>query len=729
MIGREYEEGLEVGVELRRGKQTMRIDEPSLILGGLDGILVHGHTLAAFDDRGAGRWVTQFREDSSPNRLASPIRIPDNDVARFLDRLYLLPQLPEIDLPTGLGRSEYHIEPAPHLEIHSPDAHDSLLSVGVPKSQVIARVGFVYDQYRVKPGQPGRFVSAGTSDPSPNSEDGPPGVALPIRRDLRKEQESLALLAELGFRNHPNNGTETLLLSTRHVMPAVSRLLAKGWVVTADQRVIRNPGAPRLSITSGIDWFELHGTVRFQTADGEQEVTLPALLAAARAGKSMVTLGDGSEGLLPQEWLEQHGLLTAIGKVQDDHLRFKPNQAAILDALLLDENEIADVDTQFEQARQRLHRFEGIRALQPAKTFQGTLRPYQAEGLGWMEFLRWFGMGGILADDMGLGKTIQVLAMLDCRYNGTPEEKAGSEEAGMSEQVMAATSTAATSPEPLDRRKEQIRNQKSEIRNSSPPHRPSIIVVPRSVIFNWIDEAKHFAPNLRVQAYTGTERETLRDSFYDHDVIVTSYGLMRRDIQELRKHTFDYVVLDEAQAIKNPDSQSARAARLLEANHRQALTGTPVENHLGDLWSIFEFLNPGVLGSSTGFGRLMRGDNGEALAAGDRSRRHARHARCRSRRTGGPCSSPVHPPPHQGPGAPGVARKDRADHLLRARTRAAQALRPVARTLPRGSAWQRRFRSFRGHGGRRPDHDGPRSAAALAPGRLSPRPDRPGPCG
>ncbi|MCX5662618.1 MAG: DEAD/DEAH box helicase [Planctomycetota bacterium] len=651
MVGREADDSLEVSVELRRGKQVMSIAEPTLVLGGIDGVLVHGNRASAFDDRGATRWVSQFREEMSGREAAGPIKVPADDVPRFLDRLYLLPHLPEIDLPAGLARPEFHIEPVPHLELFSAAAQDPALSAGVPRSQVVARVGFAYDRFRVKPGQPGRFIPTGGGDGEAEAEDAPAfitrsgledspasddgdeldndgdpdpeleagaatdaseaaadadsdaetdtdaagetdpandneapasgegngaGESCPIRRDLRREQDALVTLANLGFRNHPNNGSETLLLPVKRVMGAVAHLLGQGWVVTADQRTIRNAAAPRLSIASGIDWFEVRGGVRFATSNGEQEISLPDLLAAARDGKTMITLDDGSQGLLPQEWLERHGLLTAIGKADGDVLRFAPNQAALLDALL-DERDLEQVDARFEQARSRLRRFEGIEPCQPAPSFVGSLRPYQAEGLGWMDFLRQFGMGGVLADDMGLGKTIQVLAMLDSRYSDAPP----------------AGDAAGASGVPSQPRRE---------------HRPSIIVVPRSVVFNWLDEARQFAPRLRVQAYTGAGREALREAFGNHDVIVTSYGLMRRDIAELRKHTFDYIVLDEAQAIKNPSSQSAKAARLIDANHRLALTGTPVENHLGDLWSIFEFLNPGLLGSSTGFGRLVRGD-------------------------------------------------------------------------------------------------------------------------
>ncbi len=179
-------------------------------------------------------------------------------------------------------------------------------------------------------------------------------------------------------------------------------------------------------------------------------------------------------------------------------------------------------------------------------------------------------MGGILADDMGLGKTVQVLAMLASRHVQGGDLLPASDEA---------------------------------------PRRPSLIVAPRSVVFNWLDEARKFTPELRVGLYAGTDRSGMLDDIDQYDLLVTSFGLMRRDIAELRRYRFDYAVLDEAQAIKNPKSQSARAARVLQADNRLALTGTPVENHLGDLWSIFEFLNPGMLGLNTRFTDLLKTSN------------------------------------------------------------------------------------------------------------------------
>jgi superfamily II DNA or RNA helicase len=639
---------LHLTLELRRGEQRLGVGEPALVLGGRDGLVLHQGQAAPLDDREAFHWISQFRQEFlAEDDDTRPMTVPYEDVARFLDRLYMLPQLPELDLPEGLAEPEQAATPMPHLELFSPsspEASELIGSRGVTKNQLVGRVWFDYAGHRVRPTQPGQFVpinpaanaqaqgedaeaaddaeaqepvavgaAASQEADEPSSAAGEPEQPAPqastgegshqaaaaaprrqlIRRDRRAEQDALAMLGSVGARQTAATSNEAVLLATRWLGPAVSELMNRGWVVTADRKSLHTGGPPSLSISSGIDWFELRGSVTYQQADGtEQEITLPEILAAARSGEQMITLGDGSQGLLPESWLADHGLLTQMGEVQDDALVFRPNQAALLDSMLA-EKELTHADPTFQQARERLRQFEGIQPLEPDAAFQGALREYQREGLGWMAFLRWFGMGGILADDMGLGKTIQVLAVLQARHNGAAEHTKGD--------MYRPTSPEADGAE----------------------HRPSLIVVPRSVVFNWVDEARKFTPDLRVLAYTGSDRQSLRDAFQEHDVIVTSYGLMRRDIEELRHFGFDYVVLDEAQAIKNPSSQAAKAARLLDAPHRLALTGTPIENHLGDLWSIFEFLNPGMLGASARFSELVRASgaggrgNGQPATNGD----------------------------------------------------------------------------------------------------------------
>ena len=192
----------------------------------------------------------------------------------------------------------------------------------------------------------------------------------------------------------------------------------------------------------------------------------------------------------------------------------------------------------------------------------------QRDGVRWMWNLQLQNRGGILADDMGLGKTIQVLAL--------------------------------------------FMRRKAARAASGVPHRPSLVVVPKSLVFNWMDEAKKFAPDLRVANHTGNTRSDTSADLSDYDIVITTYGTLRRDIIHHREREFDYVVLDEAQSIKNAASQAAKACRLLRARHRLALTGTPVENHIGELWSIFEFLNPGQLGSAARLRKFLADGRGSA---------------------------------------------------------------------------------------------------------------------
>src|SRR4029077_17265423 len=168
----------------------------------------------------------------------------------------------------------------------------------------------------------------------------------------------------------------------------------------AGGKLIRPAGEFKLALSTGIDWFELGGGIDY----GDHRVSLPDLLAAARRGEAMIELGDGSMGMLPEEWLKKYGMLADLASGTDDgSLRFSSAQAGMLDALLAAQPEIR-VAAAFEKVRENLRQFEGVVAFAAPPGFHGELRPYQREGLGWLDYLQRFGFGGILADDMGLGK-------------------------------------------------------------------------------------------------------------------------------------------------------------------------------------------------------------------------------------------------------------------------------------------------------------------------------------
>lgn len=229
----------------------------------------------------------------------------------------------------------------------------------------------------------------------------------------------------------------------------------------------------------------------------------------------------------------------------------------------------------------RLKDKAGFEELPAPDGFSGTLRPYQFRGYSWLAFLRQWGIGACLADDMGLGKTVQTLALIQHDLEQIKEK--------VEEKV-----------------KEKVEENAEEKVDGHKAPKPVLLVCPTSVINNWRKEASRFTPELSVMVHHGISRkkgEEFKREAMSHAIVISSYGLLQRDLKFLKGVSWAGVVLDEAQNIKNPETKQAKAARTLEADYRIALTGTPVENNVGDLWSIMEFLNPGFLGSQAGFKR------------------------------------------------------------------------------------------------------------------------------
>jgi hypothetical protein len=375
-----------------------------------------------------------------------------------------------------------------------------------------------------------------------------------IRRDVAFEAAARRRMNQLGFRDLGSGAGADAELYADLLPRAVRALTQEGWHVEAEGKIYRTPEKIALELKSGVDWFELDGSAMF----GETKIALPRLLRAIKQGESTVKLDDGTLGVLPEEWMKKYGLLAGLGHLEEKHLRFSRPQAGLLDALLAGEQEIA-VDASFSRLRRELRDFSGVVSADPPADFTGELRGYQREGLGWLFFLQRCGFGGCLADDMGLGKTIQVLALLETRR------------ANRSEGAL-----------------------------------PSLVVVPRSLVFHWKKEAARFTPNLKILDHSGAARRKSGEHFGNYDLVITTYGTLARDALHFKELRFDYCILDEAQAIKNAGTLAAKAVRLLRADHRLAMSGTPVENHLGELWSLFEFLNPGILGSAGVFGKVGR---------------------------------------------------------------------------------------------------------------------------
>jgi hypothetical protein len=468
-------------------------------------------------------------------RKAGTLRSPQDALPKVLAELVSIPGLPPLALPEPW--QELTASPEPEVVFAEPK----------PRSRYV--VGQVFFHYHG-----GRFA-VGSRESGLVDEVG----HRVVRRAQDAEREHVLRLAALGARRAEEVDDLRVQVLQEHLPGLVRQLVSEGWRVEASGRRMRGLSGQSLQLTSGVDWFELSGELDFEGV----QAGLPELLEAIKAGSRFVRLGDGSEGLLPEAWLERYGALANLGSKKAGKLRFASSQAILLDLLLEGQDEVA-LDEGFMRARAAVDRNARVEPMAEPEGFVGTLRDYQRLGLGWMVFLRKIGLGGCLADDMGLGKTVQVLAML------------------------------------AHRKREGL-------------GRPSLVVAPRSLIHNWMDEARRFVPGMKVLAFVGPERHLELPGLASYDLIITTYGTLRRDVEVLAGVALDYVILDEAQAIKNAGAQASKAARLLQGEHRLALSGTPIENHLAELWSIFEFLNPRMLGARRDFASLARADQRGAL--------------------------------------------------------------------------------------------------------------------
>ncbi|MEP6915040.1 MAG: DEAD/DEAH box helicase [Acidobacteriota bacterium] len=523
-----------VGGAFVRDGERLGLRDPVLLLSR--GFLFTRTTMARLDLDGGFAWLARLRSFGA-------ITIPRSESGVLLETLARSGLDPRA-LPQELRYDVLEAEPRPRVRVSRPERQNPYAQ----RQDLRATVQFDYDGITVE------------SPPAATAYDAEHRRL--VRRNRVAEQAAIDRLHQLGFRYTWSHfeSRQMLGISAEQFPRVVHALVKEGWRVDAEGRAFRSAVNMRLEVSSGIDWFDLHGEVDF--GDG-RSAPFPQLLAAIARGEDVVVLDDGSVGLLPEEWLRRYAAIAGFGVPEGDAIRFQRSQAALLDALLAAQPAIS-YDQIFEQTRAELHSFSGIEAVDPPRSFRGTLREYQREALGWFDFLRRFRLGGCLADDMGLGKTVMVLALLEARR---------------------------CAPEGGERR-------------------PSLVVIPRSLVFNWMEEASRFAPALGVLDYTGPQRDA--SAIRAADLVLTTYGTLRRDAAELNGIEFDYAILDEAQAIKNSTTASAKAARLLRARHRLALSGTPIENHLGELWSLFEFLNPGLLGSARAFQRASaartRGD-------------------------------------------------------------------------------------------------------------------------
>jgi superfamily II DNA or RNA helicase len=371
-----------------------------------------------------------------------------------------------------------------------------------------------------------------------------------VKRNIEIESQNVRLLKEWGL--NMRNGKVQMPKSQAFgwLQSNVATLSENGIVVrqnTADtKRYFLGYSSLDISIQEGRDWFDINAKVRF----GEFEIPFIQLRNYILNRKKEFILPNGEVAVIPEWWFTKYSEFFSFTEHHgdDDNLRLRMHHLALVQELKEENLATATISRKLENLRD----FNHIEPVEPPVGFEGILRPYQKTGYDWLQFLKQYRFGGCLADDMGLGKTVQTLALL--QY----EKEAGT-------------------------------------------NRPSLLIMPTSLLYNWQLEAKRFTPEIRVMLYTGTNREKDTSQFDQYDLILTSYGIVRLDIDILEDYRFNYVILDESQAIKNPASIITKAVRKLNSAQRLVLTGTPIENNTLDLWSQMSFVNPGLLGSQSFF--------------------------------------------------------------------------------------------------------------------------------
>jgi non-specific serine/threonine protein kinase len=299
----------------------------------------------------------------------------------------------------------------------------------------------------------------------------------------------------------------------------------------------------KIFISSNTDWFDARVDIVF----GDQQVTVAEVKRALANKQQFVQLNDGTLGILPEEWIKKYSLLFRVGDGKTNSLKLSRYHLSVVDELYenRDENELV---VELEEKYQRLREFDKINDIEPPEHLKHILRPYQVAGYQWLNYLHEINWGGILADDMGLGKTVQALSFLE-NYKS---------------------------------RHEKIK---------------ALVVCPTTLIYNWENEIKKFTPSLSYHIHHGGQRSRAKDELMNYDITITTYGTLRSDIKLFVSIEFDYIILDESQAIKNPSSKVTRAASLLNAKHRLCMSGTPLQNNTFDIFAQMNFLNPGLLGT------------------------------------------------------------------------------------------------------------------------------------
>ena len=377
---------------------------------------------------------------------------------------------------------------------------------------------------------------------------------LMVKRNKEAEQEFITKLAGLHSHFMSQSQNKSLVLKGADVLKnnwfflfvdAMKEMKVPVYGFDALKNFRFNTSKPTtmIHLSSGMDWFDAKVELSF----GEQSIGIAEIQKALANKQSFVQLNDGTLGILPDEWIKKYALLFKVGEGKNNQLRLSKFHLSVIDELYENRNE-EELSFELDDKYERLRNFKNIPEVPIPFELENRLRPYQLAGFHWLNYLNTVGWGGILADDMGLGKTVQALSMLSY-YN----------------------------------------QEEGELK--------ALVVCPTTLMYNWENEIKKFTPSLTWRIHHGNQRGKKPEDLEGANVLITTYGTLRSDIQLLIKSRFDYVILDESQAIKNPASKVTKAACLLKARNRICMSGTPLQNNTFDIYAQMNFLNPGLLGS------------------------------------------------------------------------------------------------------------------------------------
>lgn len=380
---------------------------------------------------------------------------------------------------------------------------------------------------------------------------------------VNREEEKEIFLKEVIENLHPNFAAQREEI---YYYLTFKEALEKGWFFDAIKKLKEenieifgqksltkfkyNSHKPKLDIKggSGIDWFEL----KIEISYGGQQVPLKALRQAILNKNDFIQLGDGTLGMLPEDWVKKFRPLFQLGNVKnEDELQVSKFHYTLIDELYGNISE-DDILKELALKKEQLNQIENVLTIAKSKNISAKLRPYQLAGLNWLNQMHQIGWGGCLADDMGLGKTLQTLCFL-----------------------------------------QKLHDEKKSVK--------ALIVCPTSLIYNWQAEIDKFTKGIKYVIYHGADREFPKQKSTKWNLLITSYGTLRNDIELFSSLNFEVTILDESQAIKNPVSLITKAVRLINTQYKFVLSGTPVQNNTFDLYAQLNFCNPGLLGNQEFF--------------------------------------------------------------------------------------------------------------------------------